>query len=168
MAGEKKNDGLPFSYVLYGVLAILVVAAIYLLMQDNTAYGGELELSSKEVSNYEGNFKLLNAANISLVMDVRGLSQENKVSVFQCGVGFASSLGRIGKNVTNFAIEDDGCYGPLNRTSIAKCSELAHKDEYMIVLKGGKADAKYYEDYLLVVVPEKNTEPCGINIAQQK
>jgi len=150
------------------VVALIIVCAVAYLAFNTENYGGELVLGTNKISNYEGSFKLLNAENISLVMDVRNISQENRVSVFQCGVGFASSLASIGKNVTSFAIEEDGCYGPMNHTSVEKCNELMHQGSYILLLKGGSPDAQYYEDHLLVSVPENNTHPCGVNITSQQ
>ncbi|MEM3364518.1 MAG: hypothetical protein QXS93_03345 [Candidatus Micrarchaeia archaeon] len=161
---KKANNSTFTKQILLVIAAILAVSAVYLLWSvgEKEDYGGELVLSDKQISNYEGAFKLADGKRIAIVMDTRGLTQENRVSVYQCGVGFASSLARIGKNITNFAIEDSGCYGPLNRTSITKCNELIHAEDYIILLKGGEPDAKYYEDHLLVMVPQNNTMECGV------
>jgi hypothetical protein len=162
----KKNEGfeIPSTYLIAIVAVLFVAAAIYFFTQNNVAYGGELTLGNRSISNYEGNFKLMNAQRIALVMDSRGLAQDNKVSVYQCGVGFAASLGIIGKNVTSFALQEDGCYGPLNHTSITKCDELIKQEDYVVLLKGGNADALFYDDHLLVIVPANNTNECGVKL----
>ncbi|MCX8200107.1 MAG: hypothetical protein N3G76_01425 [Candidatus Micrarchaeota archaeon] len=161
MGKGSQNVGI-YALGMIAVVLIAVGAYLYVQWDEQNRYGGELTLSSKLLSTYEGNFKIANGQRIAIVMDVRGLGQDNKVSVYQCGVGFASSLARLGKNVTNFAIEDSGCYGPLNRTSITACNEVMHKEDYIILLKGGEADTKYYEDHLLVIVPPNNTIECGV------
>ncbi|MCX8205939.1 MAG: hypothetical protein N3H30_01790 [Candidatus Micrarchaeota archaeon] len=150
------------------IAAVLVILAVALGML--TLGGGDIELSAQSISNADGYAKLANAETIAIVMDVRGVSTGTARQVYQCGVGYATSLGLLGKNISNFAIEKDVCIkGDLSNTTLCECNSLIKGADYIILVKGtnGTPAAQFYEDHFLVEVGEKSDASlCKISAKQ--
>lgn len=161
------------SLILLALLAVLVIVVVYAFTFKyyDDRKGGDIVLGNSTITQNEFIFKINNAKEIAIVMDVRNITQDGKVKVYECGVGFASSLGLLNKTVRNFAIDDNTCVkNDLNETSIAECNEIIHKSGYIIYLKGVEDDSKevkYYEDHLMIEVPKNNQNKCGIYAKNQ-
>ncbi|GEM_PF-2690660 len=148
------------------IIAILIVAAVaaFIVLAYKPS-GGELVLGNQNITNYEGTYKVLNATTIAIVMDGRGITQDNRVKVFNCGTAFAQGLGTMGKTVNAFALQDDYCIGPdMNRISVEECNTQIHANDYIIMIMGTNQTpiAQYYADHFLVEVPENDTKGCSI------
>lgn len=149
------------------VITVVLLVVVFLFFQPMRIQ--QLTLGKEKISNLDGTYKLLEAKNIAIVMDVRGITQENKVSVFNCGTAYAQGFAGIGKNVSAFAIEDDLCVGPDTKTvSIAECDQLIHLSDYIILVKGtnNTPGYQYYSDHFLVEVPINSTFECGVKLKQ--
>lgn len=158
----KYKDGITVFLLI--LLAIIVLYAF--TYKEPSFYSGGIVLGDRNITNYEGAFKLGDAKAVAIVMDARNASQQGRVKVFECGVGFASSLGLLNKSVKNYALEDELCIKPdMNKTSLGECNDLIkQQSDYIIFLKGSKNSTKvqYYEDHVYIEVPENNERECGI------
>ena len=113
----------------------------------------------------EGKMKLLEAENIGIIIDARNITQKNYEAVANCAIGYSFSLAAKGKNVYNYAIDENDCWNnESKKTTYEECSKhIKENAEYNIYLVGGEeADAVFYEDNMRVVVPEDNIIECGI------
>ncbi|MGB9635043.1 MAG: hypothetical protein ACP5H8_01980 [Candidatus Micrarchaeia archaeon] len=151
------------------IIAVLCLALVGVFIYGITykRYGGELVLGNESIQSYESLSYLLNSGKIAIVMDTRGSTQEEKVRIFSCGVGFAQGLGRIGKNVSNFAFEEDYCITPeIKKMSINDCSTMIKENDYIILVQGISEMPKtyYYKDHMKVEVPKAGEVRCGITI----
>jgi hypothetical protein len=125
----------------------------------------KLDLSEEEITPEEAKNLLLNSDYIGIIMDSRGLSQENKVEVYQCGVGYSRSLGEKNKTIFVYGIDNNLCLNDeLGETTISECSKhIKENMGYTIYLVGGKeAETIFYEDNMKVVVPKGNVVECVI------
>lgn len=126
---------------------------------------GGLELSENEISIEEGKMKLLEAENVGIIIDARGITQKNYEAVANCAIGYSFSLAAKGKNIYNYAIDENDCWNnESKKTTYEECSKhIKENVEYNIYLVGGEeADAIFYEDNMRVVVPEDNIIECTI------
>lgn len=124
-----------------------------------------LDLSEEEITPDEAKNLLINSQKIGIIMDSRDISQENKVEVYQCGVGYARSLGEKNKTIYVYGIDGNICLNDeLGETTISECfKHIKENVGYSIYLVGGKeAETKFYEDNMKVVVPEGNIVECEI------
>ncbi len=130
----------------------------------------ELDLSEMEIDVEMAKDKLIDSEQIGLIMDVRGITQENKVKVYECAVGYSRSLGEKNKTIITYGIdiEEDKiiCLNDdLGETTIKECSNhIKENVDYSIYLIGkDEAETIFFEDHMKVSVPENNIVECKIN-----
>lgn len=107
--GTKKQVSPPgnrIKYLLAALVIILLAAGAYLYLQQS----GERELS---LSEFRARFNLTQRA--AVVQDLRALPAEDYASrsaLQNCGIQLSYALSLLGKNVTNYALLEDGsCFG---------------------------------------------------------
>jgi len=125
-----------------------------------------LGLSEIEISVDDAKIKLQEAETIGIIFEKKDITQENFVKVLECVVGYSYSLGGLNKTVMSYGVEGDVCMNEiLGESTVKLCSEhIKENTQYNIYLLGGKeAETKFYEDHMLVIVPENNEIECKIN-----
>ncbi len=148
---QKKGSALKTVAVVL-LLVIALALAYYFLNQSSNAFTPG---TSVDAETFKGIFE--SAANIFIVMDVRGV-KDQKVSdnVLQCGVDFAGSSGMGGKSVTYFSLADDGCTAPDGKRDPQDCFSML-KNGLTIYVKQGPGGASYYSNGMVVTVGSNYT-----------
>lgn len=149
--------------VILAVLFVVLAAVVYYAVSYEPLESEGLVFGSVNITAQEGADRIVGAKTVAVVMDVRGITQKNAVEVFQCGTGFAQSLGQMNKTVANFAVEESGCIGPeINSIGFDECNALIHGNDYVILVRGtgGVPVVQYYGDHFYVEVPENNMREC--------
>ncbi len=155
---------------IFGFLAVLLVAGVGLYW-----YFGQSPVTSNydfvfygEPSDGNSTVKAMFTANsVYILMDSRGANQSLSRDVFNCGAAYARDLARIGKNISNFAVEYDYCILPsLNKTSLEDCNNQINNDaDFILYIRpalNGTADVHFYSNWMEVYVPLGGSSECGL------
>lgn len=126
-AGEEMSKN-TYVLVLVSIFALIILAYIFIPREGTITLPRFLDVVSKEDK-------------FSVIQDMRGVPPDTpdiKTAVIQCGVDLSGTLGRLGKNVTNYAFENDVCTSgaKLRITSIGECdAEISAEGRYPIYVR---------------------------------
>ena len=127
----KPSPGIRLEYALAAALVLLIAAAAFYYLQPKGA--AEISLSDfKAVVNATGK--------MAVVQDLRALPSgdaDARMKLQNCAVQISFALSYLGKNVTNYAIEGDQCYGGSSTSarSTQEClGEAAREGRLMFTL----------------------------------
>jgi hypothetical protein len=163
--GEKKpevrNDSIEISNKLIAavvIIVVLVAAALYvwpaLFPQEKPP---ELRINQTQFDSI-----VLGAQRISVIMNITGENENGSRVVMQCGVEISGSMGRLGKNVSNYVFDGGTCVTPeVNTVPISDCSK-AMNDFYFIIGYGPDV-TRYYDRHAEIEVSEQFTLGCNIS-----
>jgi hypothetical protein len=141
------------------VLAIAVGA--YIFMQPEAKLIPGTEINGATFAN------ILSKSNtVYILMDLRNVKNENTSrNIMQCGVDFAGSPGLVGKNLGIYSVDQSGCTGLEEKTSISDCLKKTSK-EIVLQIKEGN-ETRFYTNMMIVGIGNSYSENgCMINIKQ--
>ncbi|MDO8340033.1 MAG: hypothetical protein Q7T16_05235 [Candidatus Burarchaeum sp.] len=108
---------------------------------------------------------LQGASLISVVQDLRNVPDaESKQAVQSCSVNLASSLGTIGKNVSNYAYSDgDICFTYTGaEKTVSECEQEINKT-YALIVTYGTASTTLYRDHASIATNKYYGGNCALS-----
>ncbi|MCI0503457.1 hypothetical protein L0Y65_01975 [Candidatus Micrarchaeota archaeon] len=145
----------------FAVVALLCAAVFlayyFITLPENSFVPG----AKVDAETFKGIF--LDAANVYIVMDVRGAgSAPVSTNILQCGVDFAASSGMGGKSVTYLSFGSEGCVAPDGAHPPKECFAML-KNGITIYVKEAPGEVSYYSNGMVVPVGADYVQgTCGI------
>jgi hypothetical protein len=163
-------------YIALAVLAIVVLGfGTYLYFRDNSQVSpnqnqtnntlpinGTNTTMTPEMRAFVASVQA--AGDVSILMNLTNITEAmDRQVVFSCAIDLSSSLSRLGKNVSNYAIDVDGasCISTdMSNTSIENCMEQLKTPVFYISY--GKSNTTFYADRAYVFIDSSFKGQCGM------
>ncbi len=151
-----------------GIL-LIIGGSIYYFTQPKPKVVSDYKFSfiGEPVEINESFSSMLKAERIAIVMDARNANASLSREVYNCGAAYARSLGMLGKNISNYAVEWDYCVLPsMNETTLENCNQdIIENSDYVLYLypsNTNESQIDAYSDYISMSIPLGGSAQCGI------
>ena len=154
----KKELAIFFGIIVLAAISLYIINSYGILKQRD---------ADREISFDEFKQLINSQERFSVVMYTQGPEYKNR-AVINCAIGIAGSLGRLGKAVSNYGIENNYCLwqepekSELRNTSIGECSGEFEKNYYFKIMYGSNS-TKFYSKKTVIYVNENFTGECSFS-----